>query len=404
MSRVRTLADLESEQLRGQPVLVRTDYNVPIDSDGSVADATRVGATLPSLEALRQVGAKVVLVSHLGRPDGVRDPSASLGPIAHLLSDRLGTTVPLIEAEPDSAEAREVVDSASPGDVVMLENIRFHPGETTNDPRLGEALSRLADAFVSEAFGVAHRTHASNVGAAAQIRKRGGPVVAGFFMDQELHFLSEALRDPPRPFVALMGGAKISGKLELIESILSRVDRLLVGGAMANTFIRALGLPTGDSLVEEELVPMARELLEEAGDKVLLPVDCIVTTEASAAAQTVDRTTVGRDQRIGDIGPRSRAIFAGELANAATVFWNGPMGVFELEPLSTGTFDMARVLADAADRGTVVVLGGGDSAAAAHAAGVAARMTHISTGGGASLDLLAGNKLPGVAVLETVEG
>ena len=404
MSRVKTLSDLEPGELLGRPVLVRADYNIPMDSQGMATDPSRVDATLPSLEALREAGAKVVLVSHLGRPDGIRDPSASLGPVARLLSGRLGTTVSLIETDPGSDETRRAIETTSPGDVVMIENIRFHAGETTNDLQLSEALGALADGFVSDAFGVAHRAHASNVGAAREILRRGGSAVAGFLMARELHFLSEALRDPARPFVAVMGGAKISGKLQLIRSILPRVDRLLVGGAMANTFLRALGMATGESLVEEELVPTARGLLEEAGDKLLLPVDCMVASELGPMAQPVevDRAEIRSDQRVGDIGPRSRALFDRELSTAATVLWNGPMGVFELEPFSHGTSCVAEVLAEASDRGAVVVLGGGDSAAAAHAAGVAARMTHVSTGGGAALSLLAGTELPGVAVLETV--
>ena len=404
MSRVKTLSDLEPRELQGRPVLVRTDYNIPMGPQGMGFDLSRIDATLPSLEALREAGAKVVIVSHLGRPDGICDPSTSLGPVAQVLSGRLGTTVSLIETDPGSAETREAIETTSPGDVVMLENIRFHVGETRNDPQLSEVLGALADGFVSDAFGVAHRAHASNLGAAREILKRGGPAVAGFLMARELHFLSESLRDPARPFVAVMGGVKISGKLELIRSILPRVDRLLVGGAMANTFLRALGMATGKSLVEEALVPMARDLLEEAGDKLLLPVDLMVASELSPTAQPVkmDRAEIRSDQRVGDIGPCSRELFARELLGAATVLWNGPMGVFELEPFSQGTFYVAEVLADASDRGTVVVVGGGDSAAAAHAAGVAGRMTHVSTGGGASLALLAGTKLPGVAVLETV--
>ena len=378
---------------------------MPIGPDGGVADPIRVDATLPTLEALLEMGAKAVLVSHLGRPRGSPDPATSLAPVAELLSERLGREVPLIHSEPDSAETRNAVRAASPGEVLMLENIRFQVGESQNNARLSEALGALADGFVSDAFGVAHRAHASNVGAAHEIRRRGGPAVAGFLMARELHFLSESLKAPARPFVTVMGGAKISGKLQLIRSILPRVDRLLVGGAMANTFLRSLGLETGESLVEPDLVPLASDLLDETGDKLILPVDCLVASElgSDATPREVDRTEIGDDQMVGDIGTRSCSLFSRELERAATILWNGPMGMFELPPFSAGTFAVANALAEAADRGAVVVLGGGDSAAAARAAGVTERMTHVSTGGGASLDLLAGNDLPGVTVLETIE-
>jgi phosphoglycerate kinase len=402
VSRVRTLSDLEPGELEGRGVLVRVDYNVPIDEAGAVGDATRVDVTLPSLTFLRDSGARVVLVSHLGRPGGTRDPSASLAPVAQLLSARLEAPVPLIEGDPRGTEVAEAVRAIPRGGIGLLENIRYDPGETKNDSQLAEALALIADGFVSDAFGVAHRAHASNVGAARMIRGKGGFAVAGFLMARELHFLSEALKDPARPFVAVMGGAKISGKLELIRAILKRVDRLLVGGAMANTFFRALGLETGLSLVEDDLVPMARELLEEAGDRLLLPVDCLVASELEPTARprVVDRTDIGDGDRVGDIGPGSQALFGRELSGTETVVWNGPMGVFELEPFSAGTFFLAQTLAGLADEGAMVVLGGGDSAAAAHAAGVSERMTHVSTGGGASLDLLAGNELPGVSVLQ----
>lgn len=406
MSRVRTLSDLTPEEIQGRRFLVRVDYNVPLAADGSVADSTRIEATLGTLQLLRESGARVVLVSHLGRPKGVRDPSASLEPVARELSTRLGAPVKFVPTDPGAPETSAAVEQLSRGDVALLENIRFQPGETKNDPALARALAQLGEGFVGDAFGVAHRAHASNVGAAREIRERGGPAVAGLLMAREVHFLREALRDPERPFVAVMGGAKVSGKLELIHSILPRVDRLLVGGAMAHTFFRALGLTIGRSMVEEELTGLAKELMDEAGEKLLLPVDCVVADRISpdASAVEVDRTEVEANQSIGDIGTRTRAIFGRELEAAATVVWNGPMGVFEMEPFSGGTFHVAQVLAEAADRGAVVVVGGGDSAAAAHAAGVADRMTHISTGGGASLDLLAGKELPGLEVLETVDG
>ena len=402
MPRVRTLDDLGDGSLKGERVFLRADLNVPLSAPGRVADHTRIAATLPTIAELRAHGARTLLASHLGRPGGTRVAGLSLEPVAAILSERLGTPVRLIGGKPGEEETRRAIDSIAPGGVAVLENTRYHPGETSNDAGLAQAFGSLGDAFVGDAFGVAHRAHASNVGAAKAIRDRGGPVVAGRLMARELHFLYEALREPRRPFVALMGGAKVSGKLELIRAILSRVDRLLVGGAMANTFLSALGFEVGRSLVEESLVPDAAAILEEGGDKLLLPVDLTVAAELDAAAEPVgvDRASVGAGMRIADIGPRTREIYARELASARTVVWNGPMGIFELTPFAAGTARVAESLADAADSGAVVVLGGGDSASAAAALGVGGRMTHVSTGGGASLDLLAGHELPGISVLE----
>ncbi len=406
MSRVQTLRDLEDGSLKGRRVFVRADLNAPSAAPGQVSDQTRIVAILPTITLLRERGVRVVLASHLGRPGGTLVPDLSLAPIAGILAEHLGSPVRLIAGDPGGREARRAVQNLRAGEVAILENTRYHPGETSNDPVLARAFGSLADAFVADAFGVAHRAHASNVGAAREVRRRGGPVVAGLLMARELHFLHEVLREPRRPFVALMGGAKISGKLELIRAILPRVDRLLVGGAMANTFLRALGLEVGRSLVEEELVQTASEILDEAGDKLLLPVDCTVAPELDPGAKPVraDRTEIGTEVRIADIGPRTMELFSRELGGARTIVWNGPMGIFELAPFSAGTARVAQVLAEAADRGAVVVLGGGDSAAAAEAMGVGGRMTHVSTGGGASLELLAGQELPGVAVLDRSTG
>jgi phosphoglycerate kinase len=403
--RTRTLADLDPADLRGRRVLVRVDYNVPLDAQGRITDAIRIESTLPTLRWLVGAEARVILVSHLGRPDGEPDPSASLSPVAAWLREATGWSVPLLPEDPGSAELQARVEALADGEVALLENIRFHPGETRNDPDLAEELGGLADLFVGEAFGAAHRAHASTVGAAKVIRQAGGAAVAGHLMEKELRFLRDTLQAPARPFVSIMGGAKISGKIELIEAILPSVDRLLVGGAMANTFLRALGLATGASLVEEDRVELAADLLERGGEKILLPVDAVVASEISpeAATRVVARTDVGEDDRIGDIGPATRALFAQEIAGAATVVWNGPMGVFEIPSFAAGTFDVARALAQATGNGTLSVVGGGDSAAAAEAAGVADRMSHISTGGGASLDLMAGKALPGVDILETVD-
>jgi len=400
-----TLADIPPEELAGVNVLVRVDYNVPLTPRGGVGDRTRIEATLPTIRYLSEAGARTVLVSHLGRPDGAPDPDYSLAPVAEVLSELLEREVPLLEDLPGSPELERSVRSIPDGGAALMENIRFVAGETDNDPELAEALAELGQVFVGEAFGAAHRAHASTVGAAREIRSRGGRAVAGHLMERELRFLGDALADPERPFVALLGGAKISGKIDLIEAILPRVDRLLVGGAMANTFFRALGLETGASLVEEDRVEMAGELLERGGERLLLPVDCVVAPEIGddVSTRTVDRTEVQEDDRIADIGPASRKLFAGEISGARTLVWNGPMGVFESAPFAAGTRDVALAAAEAADRGSTVVVGGGDSVAAAEMAGVVDRMTHVSTGGGAALDLMAGKTLPGVEVLELAE-
>jgi phosphoglycerate kinase len=399
--RVPLLSEWSPDRLRGRRVLVRVDYNVPLDDEGAITDPGRIDATLPTLAFLGEAGAKMILVSHLGRPDGTRDPEASLAPVARYLEERLGRTVPLLDDPPASESVRDTVAELAEGDILLLENIRYEAGETEDDPELGRALGRLGDLFVGEAFGAAHRAHASNVGAARAIRASGGWALAGFLMERELRFLDEALREPERPFVAVMGGAKISGKIDLIEAILPRVDRLLIGGAMANTFFRALGLETGASLVEPDRVELAGALLERAGERILLPVDVVVAEVLAPDAETreCDRTEVRDRERIADVGPTTRALFAEEIGKARTLLWNGPMGIFEMPPFAGGTVAVAHAIAEAADDGAMAIVGGGDSAAAAGVAGVEDRMTHISTGGGASLDLLAGRPLPGVEEL-----
>jgi phosphoglycerate kinase len=287
-----------------------------------------------------------------------------------------------------------------------MENTRFDPGETKNDAALSKALADLGDLYVNDAFGSAHRAHASTVGAAEVIRARGGEAVAGFLMERELRYLGLAMEDPERPFVAVLGGAKISGKIDVIQALLPRVNRLLIGGAMANTFFRALGLETGQSLIEEDRVDVARETLQAGGETILLPVDCVVSEEISPRAETrvVDRGDVGPADRIGDIGPASRAVFADALYDARTVIWNGPMGVFEMDPFAQGTLALAEAVAKVTDAGGTTVIGGGDSVSAAEKAGVTERLSHVSTGGGASLEFLAGSVLPGVAALDLKPG
>lgn len=400
---VMTLEDLPREAFRGKRVLVRVDYNVPIQG-GRVGDDTRIRATLPTLNALRERGARIVLVSHLGRPKGTWKEEFSLRPVSERAADLLEHPVRFV-ADVVGADARAAVDALGPGDVLLLENVRFLPGEETNDPKLSESLAAMADVYVNDAFGAAHRAHASTAGVAEVVKGEGKPAVAGLLMEREIRFLGSALESPERPFVAIIGGAKISGKIDVLEHLLPRVDRLLIGGAMANTFFRALGLETGRSLVEEERVELARELIERAGEKLVLPVDCVVAGEARAGARSwiLDRDDVPPEGMILDIGPKSVATFGELVGKAGTVLWNGPMGMFEIEAFSHGTDDVARAVADATDRGAVTIIGGGDTAAAVEEADLASRMTHVSTGGGASLEFLEGRTLPGVAMLSRRE-
>lgn len=397
----RTIEDLGEEALRGRRVLVRVDYNVPIE-DGVVGDDTRIRATLATLEHLLSRGARVVLASHLGRPKGKWDEKYTLAPVAERLRAHLpGRSVQFVR-DVVGAEAKAAIDALRPGAVLLLENTRFLAGEETNDRKLSEAFAGEADVYVNDAFGAAHRAHASTCGVAEVMKEDHKPAVAGLLMERELRFLGDALAQPERPFTAILGGAKISGKLDVIESLLPRVDHLVIGGAMANTFFRALGLETGKSLVEEDRVDMAKELLQRAGEKLILPVDCVVAGEAKPDARTflMERTEVPPEGAIFDIGPKSVATFRDFVERARTVLWNGPMGMFEVEPFAEGTRGVARAVADATDRGATTIVGGGDTVAAIEEAGVAERITHVSTGGGASLEFLEGRTLPGVAVLD----
>ncbi|HYJ79324.1 MAG TPA: phosphoglycerate kinase [Longimicrobiaceae bacterium] len=400
-----TLADLPRERLAGRRVLVRVDYNVPVDDAGRISDDTRIAATLPTLRHLRDAGARVALLSHFGRPKGKPVPAMSLRPAAGRLGELLGSPVGFVEATVGPA-AGAAVGALADGEVVLLENTRFLPGEEKNDPELAGQMAELGEVYVNDAFGAAHRAHASTAGVAEVMKARGEPAAAGFLMARELEYLGRALGDPRRPFVAVLGGAKISGKIDVIRSLLPRVDRLLVGGAMANTFFRALGLDTGRSLVEDDRVEMARELLAAAGDKLLLPVDCVVADRLEPGAETrvVPREAIPADRTAADVGPRTVEAFRGVLADAGTVLWNGPMGVFEVPELAAGTRGVAHAVAEATDRGAITIVGGGDSAAAVVDLGLAERMSHVSTGGGASLEFLEGKTLPGVAALSDREG
>ena len=396
----KTLQDLPLESLAGRLVVVRVDYNVPLDDDGQVTDQTRLHRTLPTLRHLVQGRARVVLLSHLGRPKGRPDAALSLRGVANGLEVMLGSPVHFCPAT-TGPEAREAVEALKDGGVLLLENTRFYEEETANQRAWAEELRHGATLFVNDAFGSAHRAHASTTGIADAVRDAGGEAVAGYLMEDELRLLGDALLEPERPFVAVIGGAKISGKIEVIDALLPAVDRLLIGGAMANTFFLALGLEVGQSLVEPDRIEVARDLMAGAGDKILLPVDVVTALELAGGAATREgpRTEVRPEERIGDIGPTSTRLFAEEVAGAGTMVWNGPMGMFEVPEFGVGTIALAEAAARTADGGATVVLAGGDSAAAAEAAGVASRMTHISTGGGAALGFLSGVELPGLEAL-----
>ncbi|MGK7310914.1 MAG: phosphoglycerate kinase [Candidatus Longimicrobiales bacterium M2_2A_002] len=398
----RTIEDLPAD-LTGRRVLMRVDYNVPV-SEGRVGDDRRIRGTLPTLRSLLDRGAALILMSHLGRPKGEWNEALSLRPVADRLGELIDAPVRFVDAVV-GPEVKGAAESLQPGEILVLQNTRFMPGEKENDWALSEGMATLADIYASDAFGAAHRAHASTVGAAEAMREKGGPAVAGLLMEAELTFLGGALESPDRPFVSIIGGAKISGKIDVIESLLPRVDRLLIGGAMANTFFEAMGLETGDSLVEEERIEMAAELLERAGDVLMLPEDCVIAEEATDGAETrtVARDAVPAGWKILDIGPATVDAFGAVVKDAGTVIWNGPMGMFEVAPFRAGTDGLAGAVADATDAGATTIIGGGDTAAAVTEAGLEDRMTHVSTGGGASLEFLEGQTLPGVAALDDEE-
>ena len=396
----KTVRDLPDDQLRGKRALVRADLNVPLDKNLEITDDTRIRASIPTLRYLLDHGSRCIVLSHLGRPKGKPEQKYSLQPVATRLADLVDTPVSFVEST-DTDEAMKASAELPPGEILVLENTRFLGGEETNDPRLARALAELGDFFVNDAFGAAHRAHASTVGVAEHLR----PAVAGFLMERELEYLGKALTDPQRPFVAILGGAKISGKIEVVEQLLPRVDALLIGGAMACTFYKAMGLETGRSLVEEDRVEMARDLLSRSGTRMILPHDSVVANslEDKSSAHAVPRDGVKPHEAIFDIGPRTAESYARAIASAKTVIWNGPMGVFETPPFDKGTMAIASAMAEATARGTTTIVGGGDSAAAVARAGHTERMSHVSTGGGASLEFLEGKKLPGVEVLDDAD-
>jgi len=387
----RSLRDLPPEALDGKRALVRVDFNVPL-KDGHVTDETRIRAALPTIKYLRDKGARVILLSHLGRPKGP-DPTLSLRQIVRDVERLLGTPVEFI---PDPASGAAATRRLPRGGVALVENTRFWPGEEANDARLAATLAALGDFYVDDAFGSAHRAHASTA-AVAQLLK---PAVAGFLMEKELRYLGDALQHPGRPFVAVLGGAKISGKIDVIEAVLPRVDEILIGGAMASTFLLAIGFQVGGSLVERDKEDVAKALIARAGAKLILPRGAVVAPSLARAAEQreVPSDRVPADCAIFDIDGATRLDFRARIVKAKTVFWNGPMGVFETPPFDAGTRAVADALVEAGKRGAVTVVGGGDSAAAV--AGLEDKFTHVSTGGGASLEFLEGKPLPGVTALE----
>ncbi len=392
--RKKTLRDVDVE---GKRVLVRVDYNVPLDPDsGRVLDDTRIRATLPTVEYLRERGAKVILCSHLGRPKGKREPSLSLRHVGERLSELLAAPVKTMGCC-CGREVQEAAHSLDAGEVLLLENLRFHAEEEKNDAEYAKALASLAQVYVNDAFGAAHRAHASTEGVARFL-----PAVAGLLMEKELEFLGRAMQDPARPYAAIIGGAKISTKMAVLESLLERVDKLLIGGGMANTFLKAEGFNVGQSLVEDEFLDQARQVMERAREKavtLLLPTDVIVADRfaADAQAQRVSIKDVPEGWRIMDVGETTLDVYARALEGCRTVVWNGPMGVIEFGSFAHGSHRLAAAVADLKDATTI--LGGGETAAVVQQLGIAARFSHVSTGGGAALEYMEGRELPGVAAL-----
>lgn len=378
--------------VKGKKVLVRVDFNVPIES-GKVGDDTRIQAALPTIEHLLENGAAVILCSHLGRPKGEFDPELSLKPVAEHLDELIDAPVKFAE-DCIGEVAQKAADDLEPGQVLVLENTRFHAGEKKNDPEMAKELASLAELFVNDAFGTAHRAHASNVGVADFL-----PSAAGFLLEKEIKYLGNAIADPERPFVVILGGAKVSDKIGVIDNLIENADRILIGGGMANTFFKAQGYELAESLVEEEVLDTAKDMLDMADGKIVLPVDVVIADDfsADAADKIMDVGDVPAGWRILDIGPRTVEAFSDIVQRASTVVWNGPMGVFEFEKFAKGTFEIAKAIAESEATG---IIGGGDSTSAIKKSGLDDKITHISTGGGASLEMLEGKTLPGLAALD----
>jgi phosphoglycerate kinase len=385
----KTIRDID---VKGKKVLVRVDFNVPI-KEGKIKDDTRIKGAIPTIEYLLKEGASVILCSHLGRPKTSSDLEFSLKPVAEHLAKLLGKPVKFAE-DCIGPKAEEASKGLNPGEVLVLENTRFHPEEEKNDPGMAKQLANLAEVYVNDAFGTAHRAHASTEGVAKIL-----PGVAGFLMEKEIKYLGEAIDNPKRPFVAILGGAKISDKIGVIKNLLTKADSVLIGGGMANTFFKAQGYPVSDSLVEDEALPTAKEILAMGGSKLYLPVDVVIADKFDPAAnsKTIPVGAIPEGWRILDIGPETIAKFAKVIKNSGTVIWNGPMGVFEMPKFAVGTFAIAKAVAES---DAITVIGGGDSVSAVQQSGVADKITHISTGGGASLEMLEGLVLPGLAALQ----
>ncbi len=387
---------IEDIQVAGKKVLVRCDFNVPLDENKHITDENRINGALPTIRYLMEQGAKVILCSHLGRPKGEVNPDFSLRPVADRLSEILGKKVTMTD-DCIGASAKAAVDAMADGDVVLLENVRFHKEETKNDPAFAKELASLADIFVNDAFGTAHRAHASTAGVADYL-----PAVCGYLIQKEIDIMGKALSDPKRPFVAILGGAKVSDKIGVIENLLEKVDTLIIGGGMAYTFMKAQGYSIGNSICEDDKVDLAKDLMRKAKDKgvtLLLPVDNAIANEfkEDAEKKIIDSDNIPDGWMGMDIGTKTIGLFSDAVKNAKTVVWNGPMGVFEFDRFADGTRAMAKAVADV---DAVTIIGGGDSVAAVKQLGFADKMTHISTGGGASLEFLEGKVLPGIDVLE----
>ena len=391
-----TVSDIN---FRGRRVLLRVDFNVPLDQQQGITDDRRIRGALPTFRKILEDGGRVIACSHLGRPKGKHVPQMSLRPAAVRLSELLGREV-LFAEDCIGPEASNMVDRMDDGECILLENLRFHAEETANDPEFARKLASLGDIYVNDAFGSAHRAHASTEG----VTRHFNQSVAGLLMEKELRFLGSAITEPQRPFAAILGGAKISGKIDVIENLLDKVDTLIIGGGMVFTFAKAMGYAIGDSLLEEDKVELAGKIIRQAKDsksQLVFPTDVVVALEVTegAATQVVDIDKIPDGMKGMDIGPASIKLFAEALADARTVVWNGPMGVFECQPFAEGTIAIARLLADLTAKGVITIVGGGDSAAAVGQAGLDDKLTHISTGGGASLEFLEGKTLPGVAAL-----
>jgi phosphoglycerate kinase len=384
----KTVKDID---LKGKRVLMRVDFNVPM-AEGKVTDDKRIKASLPTIKYVLDQGASVILMSHLGRPKGGPDPEFSLKAAAEVLAGHLGKPV---QMAPDCVgpEVEKMAKALKPGEVLMLENTRFHAGEEKNDLELAKQMAALGEVYVNDAFGSAHRAHSSTEGVTHFL-----PAVSGFLMEQELEYLGRAVANPEHPYIAILGGAKISDKILVVETLLSKCDKLVIGGGMANTFLAANGCNMQDSLVEAASIETAKSILAKAGDRIILPVDAVIADkfEAEAQSQVVDVDKIPAGWRMMDVGPKTLEIYKRALSGAKLVVWNGPVGVFEMPKFAEGTFALARLLAES---GATTVIGGGDSASAVKKAGVAKQMTHVSTGGGASLEFLEGRELPGVAAL-----